>query len=66
MKIKRLFLVLIITFSCKNSSDRKEELKSTKEKDQKSDTIDGSEQPNKFTWSNLKDTLKIEGKSIVI
>ena len=67
MKIKRLFLVLIITFfSCKNSSDRKEELKSTKEKDQKSDTIDGSEQPNKYTWTNLKDTLKIEGNSIVI
>ena len=67
MKIKPLFLVLLITLlSCKNSIDRKQEDQITKGKEEKFDTIIDSEQADKFTWTRLKDTLKIEGTSIVI
>lgn len=70
MKIKTLFLVLIITlFSCKNSSDKKEENEltiETKVNEEKFDTKDDSEQIDKSTWTSLRDTLKIVGNSIVI
>ena len=55
---------MITLFSCKNSSDKKEDNNLTKEKDE-FNTIEDSEQLD-FTWTSLKDTLEIEGNSIVI